>query len=74
MSLAAHRRLTLVRDEDPTGISGVGEIAEGVQFSDGAVVLRWLTEHRSTGVYENLRDLLAIHGHEGRTRVEWKDL
>lgn len=31
----------LVRNNDVTGISGVGVVAEGVIFSDGTVALRW---------------------------------
>lgn len=61
----------LVREEDPTGISGTGEIAEGVEFSDGSCVLRWTTEHVSTSVYSSIEELEAIHGHEGATRVVW---
>lgn len=61
----------LVREEDPTGISGTGLIAEGCQFSDGTCVLRWTTEHRSTAVYGSMEELEAIHGHGGSTRVVW---
>lgn len=65
------RTFNLVRYEDATGISGIGSVAEGVQFSDGTCVLNWTTAHRSTAVYRDLETLIAIHGHEGRTRVEW---
>jgi hypothetical protein len=37
------RRFELHRDEDATGISGVGKVAEGVQFSSGEVALKWMT-------------------------------
>ena len=36
------RRFRLFRNEDPTGISGTGYIAEGCIFSNGVVVLNWL--------------------------------
>jgi hypothetical protein len=36
------RLFSLVRDEDVSGISGTGPIAEGVEFTDGSVALRWL--------------------------------
>jgi len=36
------RRFLLVRDCDPSGVSGTGIVAEGVQFSDGTAVMHWL--------------------------------
>lgn len=63
----------LVRDEDVSGVSGTGIVAEGVKFSDGTCVLRWVTQWRSTAVYATVEDLDAIHGHGGRTRIEWID-
>ena len=67
------RRFALVRRSDPTGVSGIGRVAEGVRFSDGTCVLRWLTSATSTAVYGNIDDVVAIHGHEGATTVEWLD-
>ncbi len=61
----------LVRLEDATGISGTGKVAEGAVFQDGTTVLRWLTEHRSTVVYESARKVLAIHGHGGKTELRY---
>lgn len=54
---------------DETGISGTGEVAEGVIFSDGTCVLRWLTEHRSTSIYASIDEVRAIHGHAGKTEI-----
>lgn len=34
---------------------------EGVQFSDGTVVVRWLTAFRSTVVWPDLQTFLAVH-------------
>lgn len=67
------QRFQLHRDADATGVSGTGVICEGVQFTDGTCVLRWLTDHRSTAVYASMDDLVAIHGHDGATRVVWLD-
>lgn len=61
----------LVRLDDATGISGTGKVAEGVVFGDGTTVLRWLTAHRSTSVYESAREVLAIHGHGGKTELRY---
>lgn len=59
----------LRRDEDATGVSGVGVVAQGVVFDDGTVAQRWLTANRSTALYASIADVIKIHGHEGRTRV-----
>jgi hypothetical protein len=59
----------LVRDEDVTGISGTGVVAEGVEFTNGKVAMSWLTEHTSTTVFDGLHDVELIHGHNGSTRI-----
>lgn len=66
------RTFELHRDEDETGISGTGVVAEGVEFSDGPVALRWIVgDHRSTVVWPSIEAVEAIHGHGGRTRIVW---
>ena len=67
------RRFFLVRDEDVSGVSGTGTVAEGVLFSTGKCVLAWMTRYRSVAVYDSIEELEAIHGHDGRTRVFWRD-
>lgn len=67
------RRFHLVRDEDVSTVSGTGVVAEGVQFSNQKVALNWTTRYTSTTVFDSLAVMVAIHGHEGRTRVEWID-
>lgn len=68
------RRFELHRHYDGSGISGIGVVAQGVQFGDGTTVLRWLGSPRSTGVYEGgITDVYAIHGHSGDTAVVWLD-
>lgn len=67
------RRFVLARSEDVSGVSGTGVVAEGVEFADGVTVLRWLGDHQSTVVWASIEDALVIHGHDGRTVVEWMD-
>lgn len=67
------RTFELHRDEDVSGTSGTGRVAQGVEFDDGTTVLRWLTQYRSTAVYFNAADMERIHGHDGRTRVVWSE-
>ena len=81
---AFHRRFLLVREVDVTGISGLGAVAEGIEFSDGQVALRWLAPyiadtHKERGVrpttviHESVQSVEALHGHNGATRIEWID-
>ncbi len=69
------KRFILERFEDATGVSGVGIVAEGVQFSDGRCSMRWITPKgpSSTAMYDSVRDLSKIHGHGGSTVVVWVD-
>jgi hypothetical protein len=84
------RRFVLQRDVDETGVSGTGEVADGVmfdvpasfQFPDGVrlhlpagwVRMKWRGERSSTGLWRDLETMLAVHGHNGATRVVWADL
>ena len=67
------RTFQLHRDQDPTGISGTGVVAEGCEFSDGKTVLRWLGEHPSVNTFDTLgaAEAEAVHGHGGKTRLVW---
>lgn len=45
---------------------------QGVVFDDGRVAVRWLTAKRSVSVWDNLEDMLAIHGHpEYESELVW---
>lgn len=62
----------LYREEDVSGISGTGVVAEGVQFSDGKCAVRWIVgEHQSTVVWDSIEAVKAIHGHNGATKIIW---
>lgn len=67
------RRFALVRYDDETGVSGTGQVAEGVEFTNGSCSMSWLTEATSVAVYPNIKELERIHGHGGKTKVEWID-
>jgi hypothetical protein len=67
----ALRTFELHRDEDETGISGTGFVAEGVEFYDGSCAMRWRSPLKSTTVYESIRVVEELHGHGGRTRIVW---
>jgi hypothetical protein len=67
------RRFQLVRSVDVSGISGVGIVAWGVQFPDGKIVTRWNGEIAQVSVWDQIEDVIAIHGHEGTTVCQWID-
>lgn len=67
------RRFQLHRDEDETGVSGTGIVAEGVLFTDGYAAIRWLTATTSTAIYKSMADVEHIHGHGGKTRIVFLD-
>ena len=73
MSNTNIRRFCLQRDEDVSGISGTDLVAEGVQFTNGKCALTWMTFLSSVAIYENIKILEAIHGHEGKTKVIFLD-
>lgn len=53
----------LKRNFDETGISGTGIVGEGVVFSDGICVFRWITKDKpkTTVVFEKYDDFYDIH-------------
>ena len=69
----AFRRFDLCRLDDVSGISGTGRVAEGVCFSSGKCVISWLSSTPSLGIFDSVDELLAVHGHKGKTVVRWLD-
>ena len=63
------RVFQLLRDEDISGISGVGRVAVGVVFPSGRVVVEWLGLDTTFGIYDRLDHVERIHGHGGKTRI-----
>lgn len=68
------RLFWLKRQEDISGISGIGLVAEGVEFSNKRCALTWLQAkdlsiNPSYGIYDSLEDIEKIHGHNGTTTI-----
>lgn len=61
----------LQRSEDPSGVSGTGSVAEIFEATDGAVAIRWRGDRPSWGLWSDMRDLEAIHGHDGKSIVQY---
>jgi hypothetical protein len=67
------KRFFLKRKEDASGVSGTGRVADGVQYDSGKCVLCWLSDRPCIGVYESIDDVVKIHGHGGKTEIQWID-
>jgi hypothetical protein len=67
------RTFVLRRVVDVSGVSGTGDVADGVVFPDGSVAIRWRGELASTSVWSSLDVAEAVHGHGGATRIVFVD-
>ena len=67
------RRFALIRINDLLGITGVGTIAEGIEFSNGSVIVHWLKEPKSIVVWNNMNDMKTINCHNGTSIVHYID-
>lgn len=67
------RLFRLYREEDETGVSGTGPVCAGVQLPSGRCALEWITGNAPGGftLYNSPEDILKVHGHDGKTRIEW---
>lgn len=61
----------LQRLKDPSGVSGTGAVADIYEAPDGAVAIRWRGPRPSWGLWSDIRDLEAIHGHNGSSLVQY---
>lgn len=67
------RRFVMERKHDVNKTSGEGVVVEGVQFTDGKVVLKWRTSVSSIVIWDNIESAALIHGHGGDTVIRWLD-
>lgn len=67
------RRFYLQRHVDITGTSGTGRVADGVQWPDGTVSIRWAGDRPSVVFWDGIDDAEWVHGHAGATRIVWLD-
>ena len=63
------RRFFFLRNEDVNGHSGLGVVAEGVIFGDGTGSYTWLTKHKTITTFVKMKDVIDLHGHQGRTEI-----
>lgn len=82
ITMSKVRRFRLVRTEDESGVSGTGIVAVGAMFPSGYCEMEWLNADNSrvetcfnghASYPGGPDDLIEVHGHEGRTTIEWVD-
>jgi hypothetical protein len=62
----------IMRHEDVHGVSGAGDhLADVFEASDGTCIVRWLGKDGSTNVYAGAKNVLNVHGHGGKTEIDW---
>ncbi|MFD5838198.1 hypothetical protein ACFWHV_32315 [Streptomyces collinus] len=67
-------RFVLRRRKDISGISGLGDVADGVLWPDGTASIRWRGEHPSVVFWDRGRvSVEMIHGHQGATEIVFVD-
>jgi hypothetical protein len=67
------RRFVLDRKTDVSGVSGIGVVAQGVEFDDGVAVVRWLGDTPTTTIHDSIASVRAIHCYNGATTIRWTD-
>jgi len=67
------KRFYLQRNEDTSGISGTGKVAEGCEFDNKWCALVWMSDRQALSYYPDINTLELIHGHSGMTTVVWID-
>lgn len=68
----------LVRNEDVSGLSGIGVVAHVFELPNSAALLVWdeknVSNVQSVVIYNNCEDLIKVHGHGGRTVLVQQDI
>ncbi|MGW4114803.1 hypothetical protein ACWEFJ_28345 [Actinosynnema sp. NPDC004786] len=68
------RLFRLHRDQDVSGVSGTGYVADGVLWPDGSATVHWRGEWRTDASHPaGMPSVRAVHGHGGATRIVWAD-
>lgn len=59
----------LKRNEDISGISGTGIVAEGTIFYNGKVALIWKSDTPCISIWDGIDHVMKVHGHNGKTEI-----
>ena len=55
------RVFTVIRQNDESGVSGVGRVCDGIVFSTGKTVINWRHEISSCVVYDSYEEFEEVH-------------
>lgn len=71
--MTSPKRFFLNRLVDESGMSGIGEVAHGVELPNGMAVMWWLVPPYSVQVYESIEALHKVHRHGDKrtTEIVW---
>lgn len=67
------RRFVVERNADPTGISNLGTVLDGVLWPDGTVSVRWRGDDRSFVSWDSIEAAERKHCYGGHSRIVWID-
>lgn len=74
------RTFHIIRHKDEGGISGTGQVLNGVVFPDGLCVIRWCSSNPnanpSIGIYDSFEDFKYFHidcHPANETEIVWHD-
>lgn len=62
----------LERNTDYSGISGTGVVAEGAEFPNGQVIIKWLGDRPSLVLWQSMAHAESVHGHNGGTEFVYE--
>lgn len=71
--LTTARRFVLHRDQDISGVSGTGVVADGILWPDGSASVKWRGDMPSVVFWVDFTHAEKIHGHGGATRIAFVD-
>jgi len=57
----AARMFQMVRNNDETGVSGTGIVADGIEFPNGMVAVCWRSKTPSVNVYRSYVEFKHVH-------------
>ena len=70
------KTFTIIREDDKSGVSGIGRVLNGVVFHDESCVICWCSEVSSIVNYNSFADFERVHitSHpENKSQIIWGD-
>lgn len=73
------KKFVMIRVNDIGGVSGTGHVLDGIQFSNGKVVVMWLgksaVQASSIAIWDSFEDFMSVHvtSHpQNETKIIWE--